>query len=142
MKKDRHKKLILEQLKKSPIAQVACNQIGISRATYYRWLREDKKFKKATDEAIKEGESLINDLSESQIISLIKDKNMQAIQLWLRTHHQKYTNRIQVDANIKHSDEKLTPEQERLVRKALKLISRSEQESFDKKSEKTSTKDN
>ena len=138
----KEKESVLKNLRKTPIIQVACNQTAVSRATYYRWRKEDKKFRKVADEAIKEGELLINDISESQTISLIKEKNWPATRFWLKHNHPKYANRIEVDANIKHSDEKLTPEQEKLVRKALKFISHSEQESSDKKDEKTSTEDN
>lgn len=121
MKTEKEKQLLLEQLKKTPIVQIACEKAGISRATYYRWRKEDGEFKKATDEAIFEGEMLITDMSESQLISLIKDKNFAAIQLWLRHHHPKYTNKVEVTGNLNIGEESLTPEQEELVEKALKL---------------------
>ena len=35
MKKDQ-KALLLEQLKKTPIVQIACENLGFSRMTYYR----------------------------------------------------------------------------------------------------------
>lgn len=112
------KKLLLEQLKKTPIVQVVCERTGVSKTTYYRWRQEDESFRKDSDVAMKEGEDLINDLSESQLITLIKEKNFPAIQLWLRQHHPKY--RTRVELTTKHiEDEKLTPEEERLVRQAL-----------------------
>ena len=46
---------------------------------------EDEQFHEYSDEAMKSGEEMINDLSESQLISLIKDKNFPAIQLWLNS---------------------------------------------------------
>ena len=121
MKKDKTKEILLEQLRKTPIVQIACEKIGVSRATYYRWRKEDGEFKKATDEAISDGEMLITDMSESQLISLIRDKNFAAIQLWLRHHHPKYTNKVEVTGNLNVKEEPLTPEQEELVEKALKL---------------------
>jgi len=134
-RQNKEKEAMLKNLRKTPIVQVACNQAAVSRATYYRWRQEDKKFKKAADEAIKDGELLINDMSESQIISLIKEKNWQSIVFWLRHHHPRYANKIQVDAKINQIDEKLTPKQEIIVRKALAFISRSEQESSNNKNE-------
>jgi hypothetical protein len=139
MKRDKQKQSLLEQLRKAPIVHVACNQVAVSRATYYRWRSEDEDFRKASDEAIREGEAFINDMSESQIISLIKEKNWQAIQFWLRNNSPKYADKIKVEANIKQLDEKLTPEQEAIVRKALELISCSEQESSDQKNDKQTT---
>lgn len=111
------KKVLLEQLRKIPIVQIACERADIGRTTYYRWRREDEKFKKAADEAMLDGEEMINDLSESQLITLIKEKNFSAIQLWLRQHHPKYRTKVELTAKIE--DESLTPEEESLVRKAL-----------------------
>ena len=118
----KRKKLVLEKLHKTPIVQIVCSQSGISRATYYRWIAEDKKFQKDTNEAIRTGELFINDLSESQIITLIKEKNWSAISFWLRHHHAKYADKLRIEANI-HNDEKLTPEQKKTVKKALELAS-------------------
>lgn len=111
-------KVVLEQLRKIPIIQIACERSNIGRSTYYRWRREDAKFKKATDEAMQDGEEMINDLSESQLITLIKEKNFPAIQLWLRQHHPKYRNKVEVTTRIEE-DEQLTPEEAKLVRNAL-----------------------
>jgi len=111
-------KVVLEQLRKIPIVQIACERSNIGRSTYYRWRREDAKFKKATDEAMQDGEEMINDLSESQLISLIKEKNFPAIQLWLRQHHPKYRNKVEVTTRTEE-DEQLTPEEAKLVRNAL-----------------------
>lgn len=123
MKTNKNKQVLLECLKKTPIIQIACEKAGISRATYYRWRKESNIFAKTTDEAINEGELFINDMSESQVISLIKDKNWPAISFWLRHHHPKYADKIQVEANIKNANEQLTPEQEAVVREALRLAS-------------------
>ncbi len=111
-------KVVLEQLRKIPIVQIACERSNIGRSTYYRWRREDAKFKKATDEAMQDGEEMINDLSESQLITLIKEKNFPAIQLWLRQHHPKYRNKVEVTTRTEE-DEMLTPEEAKLVRNAL-----------------------
>ena len=111
-------KVVLEQLRKIPIIQIACERAEIGRSTFYRWRRENEKFKKAVDEAMQDGELMINDLSESQLITLIKEKNFPAIQLWLRQHHPRYRNKVEVTTRTEE-DEQLTPEEERLVRKAL-----------------------
>ncbi len=84
------KEQILEHLRKTPIAQFACERTGIARASYYRWLKDDKKFRRDVDTALVAGEGLINDMSESQLITLIKDKNFSAVRYWLDRHHPKY----------------------------------------------------
>lgn len=123
LRKNKHKKLVLEKLRKMPIVSVVCNQTGISRATYYRWISEDKDFQKNANEAMQDGELFINDMSESQVISLIKDKNWPSIQFWLRHHHPKYANKLKVEANINNTDEELTSEQKKIVKRALELAS-------------------
>ncbi len=121
MKTDKNKGLLIEQLKKTPIVQVACGKINISRATYYRWRKDDQEFAKTTDEAITEGSLLVNDIAESQLMSAIKDKNLTAIIFWLKHHHPSYATKVEVTARLKADNEVLTPEQEALVTKALKL---------------------
>ena len=116
------KKLFLETLRKNPIAQVACEKTGTGRTTYYRWRKEDEQFKNEADLAITDGEMLVNDLSESQVISMIKERNFQAISLWLRVHHPKYSNKLDITAKLK-TESVLTLEQEDLIREVLGLES-------------------
>lgn len=129
-RKEKQKEQLLEQLKKTPVVQFSCEKNGIGRATYYRWRNEDEGFKKAADDAIAEGTLFINDLSEFQVISLIRDKNWPAISFWLKHHHPSYATKVEVMAQIKESNDELTPEQEAVVREALRLSS-PEQESLD-----------
>ncbi len=119
LRQEKTRSLLLEQLKKTPIVQIACEKSGVSRATYYRWRKDDKPFAQAADTALLDGSLLINDMAESQLMQAIKDRNLTAIIFWLKHHHSDYTTTLK----IKHSidDEVLTPEQEKLVRKALQL---------------------
>lgn len=123
MKTDKNKQLLIEQLKKTPIIQIACEKINIGRATFYRWKKDDENFSTQVDEALLDGNELVNDMAESQLMSAIRDKNLTAIIFWLKNHHQSYATKIEVTAKLKHDDEQLTPEQEALVMKALKLAS-------------------
>ena len=123
MREEKLKDPIIKKLRQTPIVQIVCERVGISRATYYRWRKKYPEFKKKTNEAIQEGLLLVNDMAESQLISAIKDKNMSAITFWLRNHHLTYSNRLEITAKLKREDEKLTPEEEVLVEKALKLAS-------------------
>lgn len=121
MKKDRIKNLVIEQLRKIPIIQVACEKIGISRTTLYRWKSEDEEFRKKLEEALSEGEALVNDMGESQLLSLIKEKNWSAISFWLRHRNPKFRERVEITANFQSQQDELTPEQEAVVRQALSL---------------------
>lgn len=117
----KQKELLLEQLRKTPIIQIACEKIGIGRATYYRWRTEDQDFLKASSKALLEGQSLVNDMAESQLISLIRDKNLGSVIFWLKNHHVDYRTRVEVTAKTSIDDTELTPEQKDLLDKALKM---------------------
>lgn len=111
---------LIEQLKKTPIIQYACEKANISRATYYRWHKDDKEFAEAADIALSEGSNLINDMAESQLIAAIKNQNMSGIIFWLKHHHPTYATKVQLDIN-QRIPEQLTPEQAEVVKQALLL---------------------
>ncbi len=116
------KTLLLEQIKKTPIVQIACEKTGIGRTTYYRWRKEDDAFKNEADSALKEGKALVNDMAESQLLGAIRDGNMTGIIFWLKHHHNDYANRVEVTAKLAEQDP-LNPEQESMIREAIRLAS-------------------
>jgi hypothetical protein len=123
-KNDKTKELVLEQLRKTPIREAACQKVGISRMTLDRWKQDDPAFAAAVDEALAAGKGLVNDVAESSLIGAVKDRSLPATFYWLRHHHPDYADKLE----IKHAlqDENLTPEQEALVREAMRLASASE----------------
>ncbi|MEK7554435.1 MAG: phBC6A51 family helix-turn-helix protein [Patescibacteria group bacterium] len=119
MKKNKVRDAFLEQLRKIPIIQVCCEKVGISRNSVYRWRGEDKEFQEQMDAALVEGETLVNEMSESQVLSLIREKNWQAISFWLKHRNPKFRDRVEVTAKVETSHV-LTSEQEALIEEALK----------------------
>ena len=119
----KEKELLLEQLKKTPIIQIACERSGIARATYYRWKKDDQKFSTQADNSLRDGNMLVNDMAESQLLSAIRDKNLTAIIFWLKNHHSSYATRVEVTTSTKMIDGKLNPEQQELLKKALVMAS-------------------
>tara|TARA_B100000745_G_C19822606_1_gene271767 strand:- start:41 stop:439 length:399 start_codon:yes stop_codon:yes gene_type:complete len=119
MKKSKYSKKFLEELRKVPIVQVACEKAGVSRNTVYRWKREDKDFAKQFDEALADGVEFVNDMSESQLLQLIKEKNFSAVRFWLNKRHPAYKDKLEVTRT--GDIEELSPEQEATVRKALEM---------------------
>ena len=120
-RQDSQKTLLIEQLRRTPIVQVACEKTGISRASYYRWRKDDQDFAKACDEAMSEGSELVNDLAESKLIQAIKEQNYSAISFWLRHRHPAYADKLHIQAKVETLDKPLTPEQEAAVRHAIEL---------------------
>lgn len=131
---DKIKLRLLEHLKKMPIVQIACEKVGLSRATFYRWKKQDNIFAKQVDEAIFAGELLVNDMAESQLMSAIKDRNLTAIIFWLKHHHKAYATRVELKGNINHELCTLSPKQEILIGKALSMAK--QLTSFNKKESK------
>jgi hypothetical protein len=119
MKKNRVKDKFLEALKKVPIVQIGCEKVAVSRNSVYRWRNEDKKFAEEMDLAMAEGEAFINDISEGQLLNMIKEKSWPALAFWLRHRNPKFRDKVEITTKV--VDEKLTPEQEEIVRKALEL---------------------
>lgn len=122
MKKNKYRKEFLDQLRKIPIVLVACEKTGLSRNSVYRWRNEDAEFKKEMDIALQEGEDLVNDMGESQLLTMIKEKNWSAISFWLRHRNPRFRDKVEITTKVP-DDGILTPEQEALVREALKLAS-------------------
>jgi hypothetical protein len=119
MKKNKFQDQFLEELRKVPIIQVACEKTGLSRNSIYRWRKESKEFFNKMDSALIEGVALVNDMSESQLLTLIKEKNYPAISFWLRHRSDNYKNKLEIIT--KEDSEELTPSQAKIVKQALKL---------------------
>jgi hypothetical protein len=121
-RKAREQALLLEQLRKVPIVQIACEKAGIGRATYYRWRRDDKSFKRETIDALDQGVEYINDISESQLITLIKEKKLPAIALWLKNNHPRFSSKQNLHTPVSATED-LSPEEQKLMIEALRLAS-------------------
>lgn len=113
------KKELIEQLRKTPVIEIACKKIGIGRATFYRWKKKDQKFAEEADLALHEGSQLVNDMAESQLITSIKNGNMTGIIFWLKNHHKQYSPKLEV--TTKSADLPLTEEQKETIRKSLSM---------------------
>lgn len=119
MKKYKFSVRFLDELRKIPIVQVACEKCGLARNTIYRWRKEDIEFAKLMDEAIQDGIAYINDMAESQMIELMTKKEWSAISFWLKHRHAGYKNKIEV--TTKEENDELSPEQAEIVQKALSM---------------------
>jgi len=103
-RQEKEKKAVLEQLEKMPIIQIACERAGVGRASFYRWKNDDQDFAETAENSMSIGEQLINDMSESQLISLIKDKHAGAIRYWLEHHHSKYMHNSSQRISMQNGD--------------------------------------
>ncbi len=80
IQKDKEK--LLDSLKEcSGIVTFACEKVGLSRQTFYRWYREDAEFKERAD-AINE---LQIDIAEASLLKKIQKGDTTAIIFYLKT---------------------------------------------------------
>lgn len=121
IRQTKSKEAIIEQVKKTPIIQIACEKCGVSRATYYRWKKDDKEFATTVEQALNDGAELVSDMAESKLVSSIKDGNLTAIMFWLKNRHKNYATKLEMINQGRSIIEKLSPEQEAIVQKALEF---------------------
>ncbi len=117
------KTAFLEQLKRTPTIETSCQKVGVARATVYRWMKASRKFEKQVDEALVEGRAFMSDIAETQLFSLIGERELSAIRLYLTTHNPRYSNKLELSGSLTTRDQPLTKEQKKLIREALKLSS-------------------
>lgn len=117
------KEALIEQLKRTPTLETACQKVGIARATVYRWITTSKKFEKDIGEAQQEGRLFMSDVAENQLFSLIGEKKIDAIRLYLTTHNPRYGNKLELSGSLTTKDERLSKAQKKLIREALRLSS-------------------
>lgn len=78
---------LAEEVEKTPVIQVACDKFGISRNTFYRWMKEDKRFLICINEAMSLGSGLVSDVAISNVLEGIKRKDAMYTKYWLSHKH-------------------------------------------------------
>ena len=117
--KKEQKKMVLEELKKTPIIQFVCQKYNVPRSTFYRWMRNEK-FKKDVKGALTNGYDVINDLAISQLINKIKNGDSSMIKYWLMCKHPDFMDDRHVSrVIIERRENPMTPERAEQIRKAI-----------------------
>ena len=102
-KKDTKKELMIEALEKSlGVVSQACQSIGISRQTHYRWIEEDPEYKFQVESI----DDVCIDFAENQLFKKMKDGSDAAIIFYLKTKGKKrgYIEKTQIDHSIEDSN--------------------------------------
>lgn len=76
---DETKRKLLEELEKTGNVYLSCTKAGVNRATYYRWKKQDNRFRKLADMAERDGRANICDVAEQALLIKVKEKDMTAI---------------------------------------------------------------
>lgn len=121
-KQDIRKEQLISQLKKMPIVRAACEKMGVSRATYYRWLQDDQEFREAAETALQGGKDEVNDVAEAQLIKAIQSGNMTGIIYWLKNHHIDYNSKLAQRQLLQKRSDVLNKKETEILQRALKLL--------------------
>ena len=78
---------LLAEIEKAPVIQVACDKVGISRNTFYRWIKEDSELMGRVSEAMSLGNGLVSDVAISNVLEGIKRKDVMYTKYWLSHKH-------------------------------------------------------
>lgn len=90
LNKKKIKQKIIEELESVPVVLSICAKLGVSRATFYRWRKEDEEFMAQITDAEKKGRESIGELAESKLIQRIEKGERWAVKYWLENNHSKY----------------------------------------------------
>ena len=88
MDKSRHikKEAMIQALENSlGVVTIACKKLDLPRSTFYKWLKEDKKFAKQ----VKEIDNIALDFVESKLHNQIEKGNTSATIFYLKTKGKK-----------------------------------------------------
>lgn len=98
---EEEKKKFTELLNKNPLVSLACEKMGVSRATYYRWRETDENFLKESEIAIDNGREKLKDFGESKLIEKLNAGDNWAIRFYLENNHERYYKKKPSDPNAK-----------------------------------------
>ncbi len=76
---------------------ISCDAVGISRQTFYDWMKNDKEF----NNAIQEAQNRLRDDMESVLVSRGVDNSDAALIFWLKNRHPDYKqNQFNVNTQV------------------------------------------
>jgi len=123
IRQEKQKEVLVEELGRRPIVQGACQKLGVGRASYYRWRKEDPAFAAAVDEAIEAGVGIMNDMAESQLMKAVRDGNLAAATFWLKHRHKSYATRVEMSVPERRDAIDLSDEQKAAISESLAAFS-------------------
>lgn len=87
---DKTKDKLLEELEKGGNVYFSCLKAGISRATFYRWMKDDDLLAKEVRRVIHIGKQNNCDIAEQALMINVKNKDMNAIKYVLSHNSETY----------------------------------------------------
>lgn len=80
----------LDVLAERPFINYACKKSGISRAAVYRWMKDNRHFKRKVDKALQVGRENIVEIAEVALLKKVQEGNVVAIKFALSNLSKRY----------------------------------------------------
>jgi hypothetical protein len=99
------KKLMIEALKHQlGNVTLACKEVGITRDTHYRWIKEDAEYKEETTNL----DDFVIDYVENELYKKISKGDTACILFWLKckAKHRGYIERPDTQINVQNNESK------------------------------------
>lgn len=81
---------IIEYLDEKPFLSHACKKSGVSRATIYRWMKDNVQFRNEVEYALSLGRKNMCDVAEASLFKKTADGDMPAIRFVLQNNEPRY----------------------------------------------------
>ena len=98
MKRNYDKSKFIETLRENPWISFAARKSGISRATIYRWMKENPDFRREVNKALRSGDTQHLEAAQMALFKKIKDGSFPAIKYYLDHNDPKYITKASIYA--------------------------------------------
>ncbi len=90
MKKLRLEQRLIEEIEKTENVSSACERVGLSRNSFYRWMLTDPNFAEKVNLAMEMGNLSLCDLAHSKLVTNINKGDPRAIEFQLKNRDPRY----------------------------------------------------
>ncbi len=90
------RKKFLEILATTPFINHACKKVGVSRATIYRWMHSNYRFKQKVLKAQNSGRENLIELAEVTLVNKVRNGDLGAAKFFLTHNSNRYRNKVQI----------------------------------------------
>src|SRR6266481_7285936 len=103
---EQDKESFLEILANTPFINHACKKAGISRATVYRLIKDDYRFKQKVNRALKSGRVNLVEVAETVLVKKIQAGEFGPIKFFLSHNSKRYQNNSDIEEAELEKEEK------------------------------------
>lgn len=115
------KAMVLAELAQYPVVTNACKRASVGRATYYKWIEEDKMFAHAVNSALMDGKRYVADMAKSHLLKLVANGDKTAIIFLLKNYDSDFTDKVRYQYDHRHTFQ-LDKTDKAILRKAIENI--------------------